>query len=237
VRRLIHGVILHGEQYLAPERRLEPTTYYGPTSGVGLALQHLMPEQPPQAGRDRARHRDARRVGQDRRRAALLRDQSPGDRSRQARVHLTSPRAAAARRRCWATRGSPSSARSRRTSISCHRRLLERLDPDAPAHEGGDGGLPAPPQPRRRARLPRHQPLPQPRRRWCSSSPSRTDCPRCWCRRGRGLDFSRTDWVLVARNPKLLEHEALAKARAEIEPIPGLRPWTDDFNNLFRILK
>ncbi|MBI2290951.1 MAG: hypothetical protein HYU73_11575, partial [Betaproteobacteria bacterium] len=27
VRRLIHGVILHGEQYLKPERRTEPTTY------------------------------------------------------------------------------------------------------------------------------------------------------------------------------------------------------------------
>jgi hypothetical protein len=38
-RQLINGVILHGEQYLAPERRDEPTSYYGPTSGIGVALK------------------------------------------------------------------------------------------------------------------------------------------------------------------------------------------------------
>jgi SAM-dependent methyltransferase len=39
VRRLVHGVIMHGEQYLAPARRAEPTTYYGPTSGVGRLIK------------------------------------------------------------------------------------------------------------------------------------------------------------------------------------------------------
>ena len=38
-RRLLHGVILHGEQYLAPEARRVATTYYGPTSGVGRTLE------------------------------------------------------------------------------------------------------------------------------------------------------------------------------------------------------
>src|SRR5690606_23177797 len=37
-RRLMHGVIMHGEQFLAPSRRMEPTTYYGPTSGVGRII-------------------------------------------------------------------------------------------------------------------------------------------------------------------------------------------------------
>jgi hypothetical protein len=41
VRRLMHGVIMHGEQYLSPKRRTEPTTYYGPTSGIGLAIKAL----------------------------------------------------------------------------------------------------------------------------------------------------------------------------------------------------
>jgi hypothetical protein len=40
-RRLMHGVIMHGEQYLAPERRKEPTTYYGATSGIGRAMKVL----------------------------------------------------------------------------------------------------------------------------------------------------------------------------------------------------
>lgn len=37
-RSLVHGQILHGDQYLDPIRKLSPTTYYIPTSGVGLAL-------------------------------------------------------------------------------------------------------------------------------------------------------------------------------------------------------
>ena len=37
-RQLINGVILHGEQFLSPARRRDPTSYYGPTSGIGHAL-------------------------------------------------------------------------------------------------------------------------------------------------------------------------------------------------------
>lgn len=38
VRRLLHGVILHGSQPLSGEGRREPGTYYSPSSGVGLAI-------------------------------------------------------------------------------------------------------------------------------------------------------------------------------------------------------
>jgi len=38
VRRLLHGVILHGEQLTRSPDRLEPGTYYSRTSGVGLAI-------------------------------------------------------------------------------------------------------------------------------------------------------------------------------------------------------
>lgn len=41
VWRLLHGVILHGEQYRAPDFRRLPTTYYGETSGVGRAIHTL----------------------------------------------------------------------------------------------------------------------------------------------------------------------------------------------------
>lgn len=40
-RTLTHGSILHGEQYLAEDRRRKPTSYYVKTSGVGLLLQAL----------------------------------------------------------------------------------------------------------------------------------------------------------------------------------------------------
>jgi len=40
-RELHHGVTTHGRQMTDPSARRRPTTYYGATSGVGLALQRL----------------------------------------------------------------------------------------------------------------------------------------------------------------------------------------------------
>jgi spermidine synthase len=37
-RRLVHGVIMHGEQNMVGEERRKPTTYYEPSSGVGAAI-------------------------------------------------------------------------------------------------------------------------------------------------------------------------------------------------------
>jgi len=38
-RRLMNGTIDHGLQFLAPSRQRWPTTYYGPDSGIGVALK------------------------------------------------------------------------------------------------------------------------------------------------------------------------------------------------------
>jgi len=38
LRRLVHGVIMHGEQDMTGDGRRKPTTYYQPTSGVGAAV-------------------------------------------------------------------------------------------------------------------------------------------------------------------------------------------------------
>ncbi len=35
---LRHGQIIHGEQYSAADKRYQPTTYYGPDSGIGLVM-------------------------------------------------------------------------------------------------------------------------------------------------------------------------------------------------------
>lgn len=43
-RMLSHGTTLHGRQWIAPERRQEPTSYYGPTSGAGLVLRGAAPD-------------------------------------------------------------------------------------------------------------------------------------------------------------------------------------------------
>ncbi len=39
VRSLTHGTINHGEEFLNPTRRDWPTTYYGPNTGVGVAIR------------------------------------------------------------------------------------------------------------------------------------------------------------------------------------------------------
>jgi hypothetical protein len=39
MRVLTHGTITHGKQYLSPDKRAWPTTYYGRKSGVGLAIE------------------------------------------------------------------------------------------------------------------------------------------------------------------------------------------------------
>ena len=46
VRRLVHGVILHGLQDMNPDRRRSATTYYGPSSGVGLAILEKAKKSP-----------------------------------------------------------------------------------------------------------------------------------------------------------------------------------------------
>ncbi|MEP6608479.1 MAG: fused MFS/spermidine synthase [Burkholderiaceae bacterium] len=48
---------------------------------------------------------------------------------------------------------------------------------------------------------------------------------------------SLTDWVLIARSPASFESEQLAEVAEPIEPNPHFSLWTDQFNNLFDILK
>ncbi len=38
LRRLVHGVIMHGEQNMVESERRKPTTYYMPSSGIGAAI-------------------------------------------------------------------------------------------------------------------------------------------------------------------------------------------------------
>jgi SAM-dependent methyltransferase len=45
------------------------------------------------------------------------------------------------------------------------------------------------------------------------------------------------DWVLVTRNSTVLENPAVTVHSKPIAERPGLRPWTDQYNNLLQILK
>ena len=46
-RSLIHGTIMHGTQYLAPDLKRQPTSYYTGTSGIGRLIDALHPRDTP----------------------------------------------------------------------------------------------------------------------------------------------------------------------------------------------
>ncbi|MGE5325766.1 MAG: spermidine synthase [Deltaproteobacteria bacterium] len=49
-RELVNGRIQHGVQFLAADRRRQPTAYYGPESGVGLAIHAAQAQGPLRVG-------------------------------------------------------------------------------------------------------------------------------------------------------------------------------------------
>ena len=48
---------------------------------------------------------------------------------------------------------------------------------------------------------------------------------------------SRSDWVLVAASQRVLDRPLIASVAKPIDLHPGWRLWTDDFNNLFQVLR
>jgi len=54
---------------------------------------------------------------------------------------------------------------------------------------------------------------------------------------GNDVLASRSDWVLVSNNRTLLAKPRIAEAASEITPRPDWRLWTDDFNNLFQVFR
>lgn len=49
--------------------------------------------------------------------------------------------------------------------------------------------------------------------------------------------ISKTTWVLVSARPDFFEGSLMRTAAHSIHPKPGLRLWTDDYSNVFQILK
>jgi len=53
-----------------------------------------------------------------------------------------------------------------------------------------------------------------------------------------GYERSRSDWVLVSRDPQAFENDVIVDAgAAEAQDRPAWRTWTDDYSNLIQILK
>ncbi|MDP2241052.1 MAG: fused MFS/spermidine synthase [Burkholderiales bacterium] len=238
VRRMMHGVIMHGEQYLKPAKRREPTTYYGASSGIGLAIAA------------RASAPATMRVGVVGLGAGTLATYGrPGDVFRFYEINpevidlankeftfLADSRATIETvlgdARLNMEREAPQqydvlaidafSSDSIPVHLITHEAMavyLRHLKPDGViAFHVTNRFLQLAPVVKRIAEgYQLHTAL--------------------VVDDAEDNDLAKTDWMLVTRDNRILDRREIAGNASAVEQIPGLRLWTDSYNNLFKILK
>jgi SAM-dependent methyltransferase len=238
VRRMMHGVIMHGEQYLDPNLKRKPTSYYGPDAGIGIAIRHYA-NQPLKLGV----------VGLGTGTLAAW-----GKEDDVFRFYELDPQVLAVAQRNF-TYLSDTKARIE-TALGDARLNLERepnqqfdilvidaFSSDAiPAHLITREAL---------AVYLRHM---KPNgiiafhvtNRYLDLPPvvkglaDAAGIPSVLVSHDpdeKDERYSRTDWMLLSRDKAFLESDPVKRAAAEVTVPAGLGIWTDDFNNLLRILK
>jgi hypothetical protein len=236
VRRLYHGSIQHGEQYLAPALRRHATTYYGATSGIGRAIA-AAPAGP-------------RRVGLIGLGAGTL--AVYGRTGDVYRFYEINPLVFDLADREFSFLAD-SAARIERV-LGDARLALEREEPqgfDVLAVDAFSGDS-----------IPVHLLTAQAMdvylrhmqpsgviafhvsNRYLELAPVVDKIARAKGLHAALVDdeptnshLDTTDWVLVSRDPLALLREPIRGATSSPQPIAGLKPWTDEFNNLFGVLK
>ena len=237
VRRLMHGVIMHGEQHLAPDRRNEPTTYYGPSAGIGIAIKAAQSPLPARVGV----------VGLGAGTLAVY-----GRTGDTYRFYEINPDVIEVARKEFSFLND-SSAKIE-TVLGDARLAMEREPPqqyDVLAIDAFSSDS-----------IPVHLITKQAMavylkhikqdgiiafhvtNRFLRLAPVVKRIADEYglhvaliIDEAEDSDLAKTDWILVTRSAKLIERREIADVSAEITEIPGLRLWTDDFNNLFQILK
>jgi SAM-dependent methyltransferase len=237
MRRLMHGVIMHGEQYLHKDKSNRLTTYYTETSGVGLAVKYFQ-----EAG--------ATRVGVVGLGAGTL--AAYGRKGDVVRFYEINPQVIEIARRDF--KFIPDSKAQVETILGDARLTLER---EAPQHYDvlaidafSSDAIPVHLITKEAMAIYLRHIKPDGviafhvTNRFLKLAPVVRQIADTYGLHSALVsddetegDASRTDWVLVTRNQKLLEHKSIKEDTSEISEIPGLRLWTDDFNNLVQILK
>lgn len=242
VRRLVHGVILHGLQDMSTAHRQQPTTYYGRYSGVGMAMDAMAQASP-----------QGIRVGVVGLGVGTL--ASYGRKGDVFRMYEINPQVIEiAKREFSYIQDSPAAVEF---ALGDARLVLEREKPNGfdvlvidafssdsiPIHlitrealavyarHMKPTGVIAFHVTNRYLRL---APVVKRIAEEAGFQALLIEDDPTDDRRGL-MAFS--DWVLVSRNEALLSAKAIQRKAIEIEDIPGLKTWTDDFNNLFQVLK
>ncbi|TMH66980.1 MAG: hypothetical protein E6H57_12760 [Betaproteobacteria bacterium] len=240
LRRLVHGTIMHGEQYLSDANRRMLTTYYTETSGIGAAI-HSKEDHPVRVGviglgtgtiaaygREGDSYRfydiDANVIQIARSEFSFLGDSAARTETALGDARLTLEREPPQGFDVLAVDAFSSDA------IPVHLITREALQAYL-RHMKPDGIIAfhvsnrfldlIPVVARLAAELKLHAVL-------ISDDPEDED----------KTIRSRSDWVLVSRDPEALEADAIVEAGATpAEDRPEWRTWTDDYSNLIQILK
>lgn len=236
-RTLYHGRIEHGQQYVNPPSSLLPTTYYAPDSGVGLALKRCCP--------------NAKRVGAIGLGAGTL--AAYGKTSDYFRFYEINPQVVQIARTSFSyLRDSP----ARIDVVLGDARLSLQNEPqqqfDVLAVDAFSGdAIPVHLLTREAVALYLRHLKPDGILAVHTSNTYLNLPPivqllavdaRCEARlivndeNHRKL-IDSSDWVLVTRNRHFLESIDTTVLTEAISVPPKLRVWTDDFNNLFQILR
>ncbi|HEV2610736.1 MAG TPA: fused MFS/spermidine synthase [Noviherbaspirillum sp.] len=236
VRELYHGAIRHGEQYLTPEMRAEPTTYYGRDSGIGVAIAHT-----------RVPQKKVGLIGLGAGTLAVYGE--PGD---VYRFYEINPQVIdIAQSEFSFLRDSKAKVD---TVLGDARLALEKEPPqnfDVLAVDAFSGdSIPVHLITREAMDVYLRHMHPQGVIAFHVTNKFLLLAPvvqRLAADRGLesvliedegvGTTEHSTDWVLVARDKSVLQKAAIQDVATTIKPIPGLEVWTDDFNNLFDVLK
>ena len=237
-RSLVHGTILHGNQYLDRSLATQPTTYYTTTSGIGRLLDVLHPRK------------DPIRVGViGLGTGSLAVYGAPGDTYR---FYEINPQVIAVAKRDFTYLHD--SGATIETALGDARLVLEREPPqrfDVLAIDAfSSDAIPV--------HLITYEAIDIFRRhvkpggviayhvtnRFLDLAPVVDAIARAhgmealWISdTGEGSLASHSDWVLVSTNKALLDNPRLTESSLPIEPRPDWRMWTDDYNNLVQVLK
>ncbi|GAB4061771.1 spermidine synthase [Uliginosibacterium sediminicola] len=236
VRQLYHGSIKHGEQFLAAARRREPTAYYGPSAGVGLAIANTDPQ-----------HKKVGVIGLGAGTLAVY--GQPGDTYRMYELNPDVIALAQSEFSFMADSRAHIDTVLGDARLSLEREAPQNFDVLAVDAFSGDS-------------IPVHLITTQAMdvylrhmkpdgiiafhvtNRFLRLAPVLANIAAA---KGLGVALihdendnpalRNTDWVLVTRDPAVLQREVFSKASSPIQPITGLGVWSDDFNNLFQVLK
>lgn len=237
-RSLIHGTILHGNQYLDPTLRRQPSTYYTSTSGIGRLLESLHPRSTPLR---------VAVVGLGT--GSLATYGAKGDTYR---FYEINPDVVTVAKRDFSYLAD--SDATVETALGDARLVLEREAPqgfDVLAIDAfSSDSIPVHLITREAVAIYRRHLKPDGvlafhvTNRFLDLVPVVDALAKeaglaatLVSDDGAGALASRSDWVLLSADPERLAHARIAEAAEPLRERPDWRLWTDDFNNLVQVLK